>query len=170
MKSCGEKRSAALGAPSHCSVCSPHHAPLKQSTNRAPHSWGHVVPLGAKASFFLPNKQSLLHSCSQPAISYRLCSLPLFITTLQWDFSPLDWKAFLDHNEVIPLKNYKGFPGGSDSKSICLQCGRTLGSIAGSGRSPGEGNSNPLQYSCLENSMDGGAWWAIVHGVTKSQT
>ena len=38
------------------------------------------------------------------------------------------------------------------------------------GRSPGEGNSNPLQDSCLENSMDGGAWWAIVHGVTKSQT
>ena len=42
--------------------------------------------------------------------------------------------------------------------------------IPGMGRSPGEGNSNPLQYSCLENSMDGGGWWAIVHGVTKSQT
>ena len=47
---------------------------------------------------------------------------------------------------------------------------RDLGSIPGLGRSPGEGNSNPLQYSCLENSMDGGAWWAKVHGVTKSQT
>ena len=44
------------------------------------------------------------------------------------------------------------------------------GSIPGSGRSPGEGNGNPLQYSCLENSMDGGAWWATVHGVTKIQT
>ena len=43
-----------------------------------------------------------------------------------------------------------------------------LGSIPGLGRSPGEGNGNPLQYSCLENSMDGGAWWAIVHGVAKS--
>ena len=42
------------------------------------------------------------------------------------------------------------------------------GSIPGSGRSPGEGKSNPLQYSCLENSMDGGAWWATVHGVTES--
>ena len=41
--------------------------------------------------------------------------------------------------------------------------------IPGSGRSPGEGNGNPLQYSCLENSMDGGAWWATVHGVAKSQ-
>ena len=40
----------------------------------------------------------------------------------------------------------------------------------GLGRSPGEGNGNPLQYSCLENPMDGGAWWATVHGVAKSQT
>ena len=46
---------------------------------------------------------------------------------------------------------------------------RDLGSIPGSGRSPGEGNGNPLQYSCLENSMDGGAWWATVNGVAKSQ-
>ena len=44
------------------------------------------------------------------------------------------------------------------------------GSIPGLGRSPGEGNGNPLQYSCLENPMEGGAWWAIVHGVAKSQT
>ena len=43
-----------------------------------------------------------------------------------------------------------------------------LGSIPGSGRSPGEGNDNPLQYSCLENPMDQGAWWATVQGVTKS--
>ena len=45
-----------------------------------------------------------------------------------------------------------------------------LGSIPGSGKFPGEGNGNPLQYSCLENSIDGGAWWATVHGVIKSQT
>ena len=44
------------------------------------------------------------------------------------------------------------------------------GSIPGSGRSPGEEHSNPLQFSCLENPMDRGAWWAVVHGVTKSQT
>ena len=43
-----------------------------------------------------------------------------------------------------------------------------LGSIPGSGRSPGEGNGNPFQYSCLENPMDGGVWWATVHGVAKS--
>ena len=45
---------------------------------------------------------------------------------------------------------------------------RDMGSIPGSGRSPGEGQGNPLHYSCLENPMDRGAWWPIVHGVTKS--
>ena len=45
-----------------------------------------------------------------------------------------------------------------------------LGLTPRSGKSPGERNGNPLQYSCLENPMDGGAWWAIVHGVSKSQT
>ena len=47
---------------------------------------------------------------------------------------------------------------------------RDLGSILGSGRSPGRGHGNPLQYSCLENPMDRGAWWALVHWATKSQT
>ena len=47
---------------------------------------------------------------------------------------------------------------------------RDVGLIPGSGRAPGEGNGNSLQYSCLENSMDGGAWWATVHGVAKSWT
>ena len=46
---------------------------------------------------------------------------------------------------------------------------RDTGSIPGSGRSHGEGNGNPLQYSCLENPMDRGAWWVIVHGVANSQ-
>ena len=45
-----------------------------------------------------------------------------------------------------------------------------VGSVPGLRRSPGEGNGNPLQYACLENSMDRGAWWATVHGVAKSQT
>ena len=49
------------------------------------------------------------------------------------------------------------FPGGSDSKASVYNAG-DLGSIPGWGRSPGEGNGNPLQYSCLENPMDGGAW------------
>ena len=62
-----------------------------------------------------------------------------------------------------------GFPGGSDGKASACSAG-DLGLIPGSGGSPGEGNGNPLQYSCLENSMDGGAWWTTVQGVAKSQT
>ena len=64
-----------------------------------------------------------------------------------------------------------------DVDSLVAQMVKTLpamlgdpGSIPGLGRSPGEGNGNPLQYSCLENSMDGGAWQVTVHGVTKHQT
>ena len=63
----------------------------------------------------------------------------------------------------------KGFPGGSEVKVSACNAG-DLGSITGSGRSAGEGNGNLLQYSCLENPMDRGAWWATVHGVTKSRT
>jgi len=58
---------------------------------------------------------------------------------------------------------------GSDGKESTCNAG-DLGSIPGSGRSPGEGNGSPLQYSCLENSMDRGPWWATVHGIEKSQT
>ena len=58
------------------------------------------------------------------------------------------------------------FPGGSHGQESTCNAG-DLGLIPGSGRSPGEGNGNPLQYSCLENSMDGGAWWTTVHGVAE---
>ena len=61
------------------------------------------------------------------------------------------------------------FPGSSEDKASTCHAG-DQGSIPGLGRSPGEGNGNPLQYSCLENPMDRGAWPATVHGVTKSQT
>ena len=63
-----------------------------------------------------------------------------------------------------------GLPGGSDGQESTGSAGNPPGSTPGSGKSPGEGNGYPLQYSCLENSMDRGAWWAVVHGVTKSQT
>ena len=61
-----------------------------------------------------------------------------------------------------------GLPGGSVGKESTCNAG-DLGSIPGLG-SPGEGNGNPLQYSCLENPRDRGAWWATVQGITKSQT
>ena len=61
------------------------------------------------------------------------------------------------------------FPGGSDGKASAYNAGDP-GSIPGSGRSSGEGNGNPLQYSCLENPIGRGAWWATVYGVSKSRT
>ena len=72
---------------------------------------------------------------------------------------PSNPSTFWNHN----------LPGGSDSKESACNAG-DLGSIPGSWRCPGEGNGYPLQYSCLENSMDRGARWATVHGVAKSQT
>ena len=61
---------------------------------------------------------------------------------------------------------YHGFPGGSEVKASSSNAGDP-GSILGLGRSPGEGNGNPLQYPCLENLMDRGAWQATVHGGCK---
>jgi len=67
-------------------------------------------------------------------------------------------------------KYLEGFPGGSEGKVSACNVG-DLGSIPGSGRSPGEGKGNPLQYPCLENPMDGGPdKLHTVHGVTKSRT
>ena len=65
-----------------------------------------------------------------------------------------------------------GFPGGTMVKNPPANAGdmRDSGFIPGLGRSPGEVNENPLQYYCLGNSMDRGAWWVTVHGVSKSQT
>ena len=65
--------------------------------------------------------------------------------------------------------NNEGFPGGLAVKNLPANAG-DAGSIPGSERSPGEGNDYPLWYSCLQNSMDRGVWWATVHGVTRSQT
>ena len=62
--------------------------------------------------------------------------------------------------EIEVLHRYTGFPGGSDGKEFSCNAGDP-GSISGSGRSPGGGNDYPLQYSCLENPMDRGAWQAI---------
>ena len=64
---------------------------------------------------------------------------------------------------------YFGFPGSSDGKESACSAG-DLGSVLELGRSPGEGNGNPLQYFCPENSMDREAWQATVHGVSESDT
>ena len=69
----------------------------------------------------------------------------------------------------VLLSVCKDFPGGSDGKVSAYNAGDP-GSIPGSGRSPGEGNGNPLQYSCLKTFMGRGACWATVRALTKSQT
>ena len=70
---------------------------------------------------------------------------------------------------LICFVYFGDFPGGSDGKESACNAG-DWGSIPGLGRSPGEGNGFPFQYSFLENSMDRGAWWATVHEVPKSLT
>ena len=74
---------------------------------------------------------------------------------------------------VVNLRSVLGtmqyFPGGSDGKESACNA-RDLGSVPGLGRSPGEGNGYPLQYSSLENPMDRGAWWPTVHRIEKSRT
>ena len=72
--------------------------------------------------------------------------------------------------DINPIsQEFRDFPGGSDRKVSVYNAG-DLGLIPEWERSPGEGNGNPLQYSCLENPVDGGAWWATVQGVAKSRT
>ena len=66
----------------------------------------------------------------------------------------------------LPISVFLGFPCGSAGKDSTCNAG-DLGLIPGLGRSPGKGNGNPVQYSCLGNPMDRGAWWATVHGVPK---
>ena len=70
---------------------------------------------------------------------------------------------------MAPVADCSFGPGGSDSKASAYNAGDP-GSIPGSGTSPGEGNGNPLQCSCLENPRDGGAWWAAIYGVAQSRT
>ena len=89
---------------------------------------------------------------------FTTCSIKYFKPTAKNYFSEL-----LSEN----YWHWQCTPGGSDGKGSACNA-RDSGSILGLGRSPREGNDNPLQYSCLEKSMDRGDWWAIVHRVTES--
>ena len=103
-----------------------------------------------------------------PACLPRLCTETLGRVCARW-------KVLCDclrHAGGAPGSSFVlsfDFPGGSGGKESAGDA-EVPGSIPGSGRSPGEGNGNPLQYSCLGNPMDRGAWRATVHRVTKSQT
>ena len=117
-----------------------------------------VLPMFPSKSFIVSGLtfRSLIHfgfifvySLRRVLISFFYMYLSSFPSTIYWrDFYPID------------------FPGVSDGKVSAYNAGDP-GSIPGWGRSPREGNANPLQYSCLENFMDRGTWHATVHGVTK---
>ena len=103
-------------------------------------------------------------------------ALPRHFTRAAVEFSPLNFwskKVNMWRKMCLIIKqpniSLTSFPGGSDGKESACDTG-DVGLIPGWGRSPGEGNGNPLQYSCLENPVDRGAWWATVHGVAKSLT
>ena len=83
----------------------------------------------------------------------------------------IEIKATLGRTDTLLNLLYMGFLCGAVVKNLPANAGdaRDTGSIPESGRSPGGGNGNPLQYSCLENTIDRGAWWAAVHGVTRTQ-
>ena len=97
------------------------------------------------------------------SLTWRILSITLLACEMSADCEVQSLKA---------LYKVWGFPGGANGKESTCQCRRCwdTGLIPGSGRSPGGGHGNPLQYSCLENPMDWVAWQATVHGVAKSQT
>ena len=121
---------------------------------------------------FRRNLYGLNHRGSprKPLITFNLNPSPIQhgnLWTLSQLFSP--YRRNKDLSFFDPPLTHIDFLGGSDGKASVYNAGG-LGSIPGWGRSPGKGNGNPLQYCCMENPMDGGAQWATVHGVTKSQT
>ena len=105
-------------------------------------------------------ERNLLEFCPQPSVS---------AVSLSNDSRTYPMHYLVYHKNKSPLLPKRGFPGGSGVKASACSAGDP-GSIPESGISPGEGNGNPLQYSCLENPMEWGPWWATVHGVAKSQT
>ena len=142
-------------------------------------------------------KTPLLHQSFGPRLSFFLFlsfSLSLYFWLIPWSAKAgcvtqgilVSFPLSLSHRQLrtTRLQSVKGpttaafriwlwiclgFPGGSDGEESACNAG-DLGSIPWLGRSPREGNGNPFQYSCVENSTDRGAWWAMVHGVGKNWT
>ena len=114
--------------------------------------------------FFFPFVFGIVHYLLLEIVFLFSVSPVLLIVLLCLSSPPSPTKSQL-------LCSLTGFPGGASGKEpACQHTERHKGSIPGSGRSPGRGHSNLLQYSCLENPMDRGAGWTAVHGVTQSWT
>ena len=188
--------------PAACFARSPrprHHVPTRVKRRALRHTVQGAPGLGAQqllsVSQCVPRPFTVrsLHACSVPdpprhrehssQQNASLCLLGAHILASGWERN----NTHVDKVYSVPVRmpvGSMGFPGGSVAKNLPASAG-DASSIPGPGRSPGEGNGNPLQYSCLgnpgcngtplqysclENPMDGGAWWAAVHGVTKSRT
>ena len=123
----------------------------------------------------LPSHQYPLDICQGEALGGLSGSSPPSLSCLHPTSECWVHNLSLPQTEWLKLQKFHGFkfhnqgmgPWGLHGKESACQ---STGSIPGSGISPGEGNGNPFQYSCLGNPMDRGAWWAIVHGVAKSRT
>ena len=116
----------------------------------------------------VPGHQEFLSPTSGPEASGRPYPKGLGPWSPQWySVSP---NVSRPVGPLLLLKIHGGFPGGTLVPPASTGDARDVGSIPGLGRSSGVGNGNPLQSSCLQNPMDRGAWWAIVHGVAKSRT
>ena len=141
----------------------------------------HLTPV--RMAFIKKSTNKCWRECEEKGIllhCWRQCKLvePLWRTV--WRFIKI-LKTELPYDPAIPFlgiypekiviqkDTYTSFPGGLGDKETTCNAGDT-GLIPGSGRSPGEGSGYPLQYSCLENPMDRGAWQATAHRVTKSWT
>ena len=130
---------------------------IEQGTLQIRYSWLVTLPLP-----YSWNASSICLICLAPVIMEIIANTQMKHTMFQ----------ALSHSISITVLRESiitEFPGGSGSKESAHSAGEP-GSIPGSGRSPGEGNGNPLQYSCLENPMGRGAWRATVHEIAKSQT
>ena len=137
------------------SLCSHRHFLLMQnSTQTCSMFYSFFSLLSSKPTSLAPS------SWERPG-KWKIC----YSDNLIWD------KVLMDDNTLL-LTMPTGFPGGASGKGPACQFRRlrVTGSIPGSGRSPGRGHGNPLQYSCLGNPVDRGAWWATVHGVSDTWT
>ena len=123
-----------------------------------------LSPENVRAPFPVPSGWNSLLQCSSLKSPVGARTLVLVLWGL---LSLLSWSQQQSFNTTCRFD--RGFPGSSVVKNMPTNVGDT-GSVPGWGRSPEGGNGNPLQYSCLENPMDRGAWQATVHGVAKSQT
>ena len=129
-----------------------------------------LIPLRQLSQEEDKNSSHLCHEKREP-VQKKTWSLPCWVKCphKEVDFSLTCGREIRGLLSRMRVGKCQGFPGSTDGKAFSCNAGE-LGLIPGSERFPGEGNGNPPQYSCLENPLDRGAWWVMIHGVAKSRT